>query len=94
LAISAHGHWRGHAGDVHHFIIHYMNVLVFKTSMEDPLLVKVIKPSMDGLVGDGKWNFDLNDCDRILRIASPTVKPESAIQLMERFGVQCAELEN
>jgi len=94
LALPAHGHWRGYAGYVYHFNIQHMNVLVFKTSVQDPLLVKVIKPSMDGLVGEGKWNFDLQDCDRILRIASSTVKPKSAIRLMAQFGVQCSELEN
>ena len=70
-----------------------MNVLVFKTSVQDSLIVNVLKPSLDSLAGKGQWNFDLNDCDKILRIASTTVKPEAAIHLMGRFGVQCAELE-
>lgn len=71
-----------------------MNILVFKTSVHDPLIVNVLKPSLDSLVGEGKWNFDLSDCDKVLRIASATVKPKSAIELMSRFGVQCAELED
>jgi hypothetical protein len=68
-----------------------MNVLVFKTSVDDPLLVKALKPSLDNLAGEGKWNFDLSDCDKILRIASATVKPESTIELMSRLGIACAE---
>lgn len=70
-----------------------MNVLVFKTSVNDPLLVVALKPSLDCLVGEGKWNFDLNDCDKILRIVAPTVKPDAAIRLMAQFGVHCDELE-
>lgn len=71
-----------------------MNVLVFKTSVADPLIVKALKPSLDKLVGEGKWNFDLADCDKILRIASASIKAESAIELMSHFGVQCSELED
>lgn len=71
-----------------------MDVLVFKTSVNDPLLVKALKPSLDHLAGEGKWNFDLSDCDKILRIASSTVKPESTIELMGRFGIACAELDS
>jgi hypothetical protein len=71
-----------------------MNVLVFKTSVEDPLIVKALKPSLDRLVGDGKWSFDLTDCDKILRIASTSITAESAIDLMSHFGFQCSELED
>jgi hypothetical protein len=71
-----------------------MNILVFKTSVEDPLIIKALKPSLDSLVGEGQWNFDLTDCDRILRIVSASVKPESAIALMDSLGLQCAELED
>jgi hypothetical protein len=71
-----------------------MNILVFKTSVEDPLIVKALKPSLDNLAGEGKWNFDLSDCDRILRIASTSVNPESTIALLSQLGFQCAELED
>jgi hypothetical protein len=70
-----------------------MNVLVFKTTVQDPLIVKALKPSLDCLAGEGKWNFDLSDCDKILRIAAPAVKPDAAIRLMSQFGVKCVELE-
>jgi hypothetical protein len=71
-----------------------MEILVFKTTVQDPLIVQAIKPSLDCLVGEGKWNFDLSDCDRVLRIASSSVKPDAAIHLMSHFGIQCAELED
>jgi hypothetical protein len=71
-----------------------MNILVFKTSVEDPLMVKALKPSLDCLAGEGKWNFDLSDCDKILRITSTQVSPASAIQLLDHFGLMCYELED
>lgn len=69
-----------------------MNVLVFKTSVKDTFTVNALKPSLDSLAGKGKWNFDLTDCDKILRIVSQEVKAEDAIQLMKRLGLYCAEL--
>ena len=71
-----------------------MEILVFKTSVKDPLIVKELKPRLDQLAGEGSWNFDLSDCDRILRIASGRVKAESAIRLLGQFGFVCAELED
>jgi hypothetical protein len=71
-----------------------MEILVFKTSVSDPQSVKSLKPDLDRLAGTGKWNFDLNDCDRILRIASNNIKAETAINLLRYFGYTCAELED
>lgn len=93
MALFAHGHRSGYAGYVYHYFNSFMNVLVFKTSVKDTFTVRALKPSLDDLAGQGKWNFDLTDCDKILRIVSPTVKPEDAIQLMNQLGLQCAELE-
>jgi hypothetical protein len=71
-----------------------MNVLVFKTTVETPEQSKSLKPRLDQLAGTGRWNFDLSDCDKILRIASPHVRAESTIGLLQKFGFACAELED
>ena len=71
-----------------------MEVLVFKTSVVDSLSVRTLKPELDRLAGKGTWNFDLSDCDNILRIASERVQPQKAIQLLDYFGFECAELED
>ena len=69
-----------------------MEILVFKTSVHDPMVVDALKPKLDRLAGKNQWNFDLEDCDKILRIASG-IEPEAAVQLMKQLGFQCAELE-
>jgi hypothetical protein len=71
-----------------------MEVLVFKTSVETPQHVKSLKPLLDSAAGKGKWNFALDDCDRILRIVSARVNPITAIKLLEENGYQCSELED
>jgi len=46
------------------------------------------------LVGKGNWNFDLEDCDHVLRVVSESVQPQEAIELLEEAGFQCGELED
>ena len=94
MDLFAHGHSGGYAGDLHDNIATTMNVLVFKTSVEDRKHIQNLKPELDNLAGKGKWNFDLSDCDNILRIASTEVKAESTVQLLSHFGYSCAELED
>lgn len=38
-------------------------------------------------------NFDLEDCDRILRIEDQFVSPEKTIALMQGYGFSCNVLE-
>lgn len=71
-----------------------MEVLVFKTSVETPQSVKVLRPLLDSVAGRGRWNFALDDCDRILRIASRKVSAQVAIRLLKENGYECAELED
>lgn len=44
-------------------------VWVFKTTIKNKIQVRKISPILDELIlPQGKWNFDLEDCDKILRI--------------------------
>jgi hypothetical protein len=71
-----------------------MNVLVFRTSVETIEHVAHLAPALDSLAGLGKWNFDLTDCDRILRIVSDQVNAETAMHLINNLGFVCHELED
>lgn len=71
-----------------------MKVLVFKTSVETSQHVKSLKPLLDSAAGKGKWNFALDDCDRILRIVSAHVNPRIAINVLKENGYECSELED
>ena len=70
-----------------------MEVLVFKTSVQSSESVNQLKPLLDALAGSGKWNFALDDCDRILRIVSCSIRPEEAVVLLARQGFSCLELD-
>ena len=70
-----------------------MEVLVFSTTVNSQEEVAVLKPEIDSLAGSGRWNFALDDCERILRIANHQVKPIHAITLLRSRGFECKELE-
>jgi hypothetical protein len=71
-----------------------MDVMVFKTTVETPGSVRQLKPLLDTMAGNNKWNFALDDCDRILRILSPSLAPQQVIHLLADNGFQCVELED
>ncbi len=71
-----------------------MEVLVFTTSVESHDHVNELAPVLNSLVGKGRWNFALDDCDRILRIVSNDIKPVTTIRLLRDHGFECKELED
>lgn len=70
------------------------DVLVFKTSVSSAAQVHVLQPLLDLMLAEtGQWNFDLEDCDRILRVESATLVRERIKALLAGFGYVCVELE-
>ncbi|MBL7863004.1 MAG: hypothetical protein JNJ65_17710 [Cyclobacteriaceae bacterium] len=70
-----------------------MEVLVFKTSVQSLESVNQLSPLLNELAGNDRWNFALDDCDRVLRIVSGRVSAHDAIQLLLGAGFDCEELE-
>ncbi len=69
-----------------------MEVFIFATSVQSVEEARKLALHLDSLAGKGSWNFALDDCDKILRIVSATLKPEAVINLLSRFGYRCLEL--
>ena len=69
-------------------------ILVFKTSVETQEQVIKIEPVLNTLFPEpSAWNFDLDDCDFILRIsACDTVTAETVIAAITQHGFCCEEL--
>lgn len=70
-----------------------LSVLVFKTSVEFEKDVKFLAPILDHALPDTRWNFDLDDCDRIFRVESPVQNADQIIDLFTNHGFICIELE-
>jgi hypothetical protein len=67
-------------------------VLVFKTNVDSISKVKRIAPKLNQLFPKTKWNFDLEDCDRILRLESDNDIIKEIILLMKVLGFNCEAL--
>lgn len=66
--------------------------MVFATSVQSTEQVKTLAPQINLLAGKGRWNFALDDCDKILRIVSDNVNPGEAVALLKKYGFECNEL--
>jgi hypothetical protein len=67
-------------------------VYVFKTNVEKNNLPS-LKPTLDKVIHNARWNFDFEDCDRILRIVSDTDISNLVCDLLKGLGYRCEELE-
>jgi hypothetical protein len=70
-------------------------VLVFKTSVTNSHKLMAVKPLLDSLMNQNeRWNFDLEDCDKILRVEAISLPASVIIQNLKRAGFACTELED
>jgi hypothetical protein len=67
-------------------------ILVFKTSVKTQKDVLRLRKFLNLLPGQSKWNFDLEDCDKILRIDTETALHEEVINILKNNGYHCIEL--
>ena len=47
-------------------------IYVYRKSVKTPKETRQLKLSLNEILKYSKWNFDLEDCDKILRVDSPT----------------------
>lgn len=68
-------------------------VFVFKTSVKTQTQAKKLKQPIDKLLPNTTWNFDLEDCDKILRIDSEKNIVLEIKELLTIHKFNCEELE-
>jgi hypothetical protein len=68
-------------------------IYVFKTSVKTKIQAKKLKPPIDQILPKAKWNFDLDDCDKVLRIDSEENIILPIINLLKNHNFDCEELE-
>nr|WP_116788876.1 hypothetical protein [Flavobacterium psychrotrophum] len=69
-------------------------IYVFKTSVKTKKDSLRLKPLLNEALSIAKWNFDLEDCDKILRIDSPTCIIKAIVKLLNNNGFECEELKD
>lgn len=70
-----------------------MEVLVFATNVNTRQEIELLRSSLNLLPGIHRWNFDLDDCDRILRVETVLTRAETIKNILCNQGFSCMELE-
>ncbi len=68
-------------------------VEVFRTNVEDPFAADMIVAELLAFFPHYRINFDLEDCDKILRVAGAGVHAPAVAQVVRRKGFVCEVLE-
>lgn len=66
---------------------------VFKTNVEEVTHARKLIGLLLQHFPDSKINFDLSDCDRILRVEGTDFRPEKVLVLVEEAGYYCRPLD-
>lgn len=64
---------------------------VFKTSVSSKKAVRHLSPFLNQIL-PSSWNFDLEDCDKILRLKTSVEVAETVRKLLQEQGFACEEL--
>lgn len=67
-------------------------ILVFKTGLRYKKDIALLRPLLDADHRIYEWNVDMEDVDRVLRIASNDIEADEVIELVSRAGFACEEL--
>ncbi len=70
-----------------------MEILVFKTNVTSKKKVSRVAPLLASFPAIIQWNFDLQDCDKVLRIEAAGLNPGSVELLLLEAGFSCRELD-
>ena len=69
-----------------------MDVLIFKTSVANKQQVSRVHYLLSSLSDIKQYNFDLEDCDHVLRVVSKGVEPQTINHMLAIAGFTCEEL--
>jgi copper chaperone CopZ len=70
-----------------------MEVLVFKTNLRFKKQITAVTQHINNLQGITRWNIDLDDKDKVLRIESNELSPRSVEATLQQAGYFCEELQ-
>jgi hypothetical protein len=66
---------------------------VFKTNMDCPERAVLVLAELRDMIRHACISVDLDDCDKIVRVESESIDAEAIIQVLKKFGFECAVLE-
>ncbi|HVS91661.1 MAG TPA: hypothetical protein VHB54_17250 [Mucilaginibacter sp.] len=70
-----------------------MEVLVFKTNVSNKRKVSKVRHLLASVSAIKQWNFDLEDCDKVLRVETVGLRPAYVETLLQNAGFDCREMD-
>jgi len=70
-----------------------MEVLIFKTNVSNKRKVSKVNTLLTSVPSIKHWNFDLEDCDKVLRIESIGLNTRYIESLLQNAGFDCREMD-
>lgn len=67
-------------------------VEIFKTNVQEQLHAQALLRLLHLNLPNHRMNFDLDDCDKILRVEGKEVEPEKILHLVSETGFTCTRL--
>ncbi len=67
-------------------------ILVYKTNINSKSKAKQLQPNLNKLLSNAAWNFDLEDCDNILRVDSKHDITPVLKKALHQFGIEIEKL--
>ena len=68
-------------------------ILIFKTNINTFEQMKRVDTILSHKNGIEKWNVDLEDCDKVLRIETSLLQTENVIKFLKSHDIYCEALE-
>jgi len=65
---------------------------IFKTDVQQPGTANLLIAKLMLLFPGSRVSFDLDDCDRVLRVEGPNICCEKIARLLNASGYSCQEL--
>ncbi|MDB4904332.1 MAG: hypothetical protein JWQ63_3613 [Mucilaginibacter sp.] len=70
-----------------------MEILIFKTNVTSKKKASKVGTLLSSVQTIKQWNFDLEDCDKVLRIVATELKPSWVETLLQTAGFTCQVLD-
>jgi len=68
-------------------------IFIFKTNAETQEHVRQVSALFQPVVSITHWSFDLEDCDRVLRVVASGLRPDAIERLVMTAGIRCEHME-
>jgi len=68
-------------------------VFIYRTSVRTHAHVRQVDALFGTITSIKRWTFDLEDCDKILRVEANGLQPQTISGLLATAGIDCEPLE-